>query len=110
MSKKREHSTMHCESNVNEPPLKKRKLASSAFFTHKLDNEQYQQIFNAIDNSPMIQSLHITHSISRNIAEFANGQFKKCSNDKCKNDISILHQDRKIYDNNHENSVQVGYK
>eukprot|EP01084_Bolivina_argentea_P309672 535705_1 len=116
MSKKRPHTTMHCESNTNQLPLKKQKLASnhnhtsSSFFTHILDNEQYQQIFNAIDNSPMIQSLHITHSISSNIAEFASGRFKKCVNDKCKNDISILHQDRKIYDNNHENSVQVGYK
>eukprot|EP01083_Nonionella_stella_P248821 861031_1 len=113
MSKKRPHTTMHCESNTNQLPLKKQKLASnhnhtsSAFFTHILDNEQYQQIFNAIHNSPMIQSLHITHSISSNIAEFASGRFKKCVNDKCKNDISILHQDRKIYDN-HENSFKVG--
>eukprot|EP01084_Bolivina_argentea_P309674 535708_1 len=116
MSKKRPHTTMHCESNTNQLPLKKQKLASnhnhtsSSFFTHILDNEQYQQIFNAIDNSPMIQSLHITHSISSNIAEFASGRFKKCVNDKCKNDISILHQDSIIYDNNHENSDKIGYK
>eukprot|EP01084_Bolivina_argentea_P083365 150928_1 len=113
MSKKR---SLDCESDTNKPPLKRQKVGSnnhhkaSLFFTHQLDNEQYQQIFNAIDESQIIKSLHITHSISRNIAEFANGQFKQCANDKCNNDISILHQDSIIYDNNHENCIKVGYK
>eukprot|EP01084_Bolivina_argentea_P205879 351620_1 len=98
------------------PATKKRKVndnsveIQSTIFLNSSDHSQFQQLFTSIYNSELSQILNIPCIVNKEIAEFATGQFVKCNNPQCDNEIIILCQDEQIYDNNHDNSGRLGYK
>lgn len=105
------------ECNGNEPMSKRPRLhedskliIKSHLFPNENDQNQFKLIFESIDASQLINNLHITHYINKEIAEFANGEFKECANKQCDELISILKQDAKIYNNDHNNGHKIGYK
>eukprot|EP01084_Bolivina_argentea_P248461 415634_1 len=104
------------ELSSNEPSSKKRKLndfslrIQSSIFLNSSDHSQFQQLFTYISNSELSQSFNLSNIINKEIAEFATGQWKQCSNPKCCTQISVLCQDEQIYGNNHENAHKLGYK
>eukprot|EP01084_Bolivina_argentea_P266636 452294_1 len=92
MSKKRADQSIK---QINHQQ-KKRKLnpirfqIKSIWFGNKSDHSQFIEIFNSIENSELSNKLQITHAINKEIAEYATGQFTKCDNSKCLNNIPIL--------------------
>ena len=63
----------------NAMPSKKRRDkmdTKSSLFTHKSDQKQFKKIFESIEKLSIIQTLSISHDISKEIAEFATGNLE----------------------------------
>eukprot|EP01084_Bolivina_argentea_P250028 418755_1 len=83
---------------------------TTKLFTNNFDQSQFIDLYSAIFSSQLSNSLQIQRVIIKEIAEFATGQFVNCANPNCTNQISILVEDKTIYDNDHANAQKVHYK
>ena len=111
MSKKRRFSDFNSGLPVFRQDLamrKKRKLSNqetliinsandpwlnNAYFTNTEDKQQYQQLFVSIDKSQIISNVNVPKDVVKNIAEFSVGEWLKCPNKQCNNNISFLSKD-----------------
>lgn len=80
-----------------EPALKRQRfdnpfVMTSNLFSNDFDQKQFQAIFKSLDNLPLIITENVTEYISKTIAEYTTGDWKKCANEKCNESISILQQ------------------
>eukprot|EP01084_Bolivina_argentea_P059579 108824_1 len=86
------------------PPPKKQKLLNDYFYTstfqNSTDHNQFVFYFNIIQKNQLIQSLNIPSIINREIAEYATGTIKPCSNLNCNEGICILNSDWKNFNKN----------
>ena len=75
---------MESESDNQRDATKKRKMKAygkSDVFEHENDQKQYRKLFKTIDESVLIQKMDISHGITKEIAEYATGDWTKCKSD-----------------------------
>ena len=56
-------------------------------------SEYVEQMHSEIKKSGLVRSFAVVHTITREIAEFANGWFEPCSNYKCHKEIPVTHDE-----------------
>ena len=99
-STKRQLTPILSESSDDEqPPPKRRRIQrndsypKSERYSNYLDHCLYERIYKSLHNQLNIQPI-----IAKQIAEYANGQFKQCENyQNCNNKIAILHEHHSVY-------------
>ncbi len=102
--------------NINEPSQKKQKIAAksanitSKLFENQYDQCQFQKLYKSITASSLVKSMDISSDLIQELAEFATGRLKQCSNKECKDRISVLRQDKELYDETHNYASKLKYK
>ena len=85
------------EESVQElPETKKQKsnvITSQIFTLDGWNEEQFQEMFTAIDSCELLVKLSIPQDITKEIAEYATGDIEYCANNKCGQDICTLPDD-----------------
>eukprot|EP01084_Bolivina_argentea_P272605 464187_1 len=92
--------------NVIHEIESKNYLFPKNIFLHHEDHQDFEKIYKLIQHL----LLNIPDAVNKEIAEFATGMIEYCSNDTCEIDIVVLHHDLTIYDDNHCNAHEVGFK
>ena len=107
---------LHQNSGVKKLRKSMHDFASSISVTSNLftnsfpDQYIFQQVYNNISNTHMMQKLLVPQDIVQNIAEYATGYTHLCANRNCDDKVNILSSDRLIYNLDHKNAIKVGYK
>eukprot|EP01084_Bolivina_argentea_P258014 434809_1 len=78
-------------------------------FSNIKDKKQFESIWKCINDSLLIQNMNIYLNITKCIAQYATGLIEQCSNQNCRKDIHILHNEIQ-YAENDNTSAEVGFK
>ena len=63
----------------------------------QVDKAQFFRILFAIEESALVMECRLTDDLKRELAAFATGEWVSCRNQSCGEAISVLREDRQLY-------------
>lgn len=93
MSKRRRLADIETDDNI--PAKKSKTEGANIVFSNNEDQRQFQMILKSINECELVKKLHVPLAIDSEIAQYATGEYYKCSERGCKEEINFL---RETYD------------